>query len=247
MGIKGLDMPVATVVALNFLPLVAASYGWRASFAASTLLLLASTAVFILLFEDRPLGNSAAKMFEGLWNRQMWLLGAVWCFVNMGTIAYSTWAGTFFLQLKGVPAHLAFFMAGILMLTALPLNPVVGTLSDRLGKRKIFITLSMALMGVSFTLIAFLSLPLLFSAVVLLGFSAFYAPVIFASTSELLPEEKAGLGFSILFTCGFAGTFLGPFLVGYIQDAFPGGTPSFLAMAVFSVSALMCSRLLKVR
>lgn len=247
MGIKGLEMPIATILALNLLPIVIAIHGWRISFFIYTVVLIISTAFFILFFREKPLREPRVKMFEGLWNKQMWLLAIIWGFTSMSSMGYSTWAGTFFIELWKIPVNLAFFMASILMITAVPLSPFIGYLSDRLGKRRIFIIVSSLLMGISLILIPILPGSLLYLAITLLAISSFRAPIIFALTSEILPRESAGLGFGILFICSSIGMFIGPSLVGFVKDLFPGGGPAFFTMGAFSFLTLICTKFLKTR
>lgn len=247
MGIKGLEMPVAAVLTLNLIPIVIAIHGWRASFIISTCLLIISTAFFILLFKEKPLRKSRAKMFRGVWNKQMWLLGLIWSFTMMGISAYSTWAGTFFIDIWEMPVNVAFFMASILMITAIPLWPLIGIISDRLGRRKIFIIVSSFLMGISLILMSILPGTLLYLPIALLAVSSFSVPIIFALTSEILPKEQAGLGFGILFMCSNVGVSLGTILVGFVEDLFPLSGVAFFLMGVFSFLALLCVKFLKVR
>ncbi|MDH5707236.1 MAG: MFS transporter [Candidatus Aminicenantes bacterium] len=247
MGIKGLDLPIATILALNLLPIVITIHGWRASFTVSTVLLIISTAFFIFLFREKPLRESGTKMFEGIWNKQMWLLGITWSFVTISIVAYSTWAGTFFIELWKIPVNVAFFMASILMIGMILLSAPIGYLSDRLGKRKIFLIFSFLLMGISLILIPILPGSFLYLAIALLAISGFSAPIIHALTPEILPRERAGLGFGILFTCSFIGTFIGPILVGFVKDLFPGGGPAFFTMGAFPLLSLICTKFLKVR
>jgi len=247
MGIKGLEWPIATILALNLLPIVIAIHGWRISFFIYTVILIISTASFILLFREKPLREPRVKMFEGLWNKQMWLLAIIWGFSNMSVIGYSTWAGTFFTELWKIPVNLAFFMASILMIVQIPLSPFMGFMSDRLGKRRILIMASSLLMGISFILIPILPGSLLYLGIALLAISNFRAPIIFALTSEILPRERAGLGFGILFICSSIGMFVGPSLVGFVKDLFPGGGPAFFTMSAFSFLALICTKFLKTR
>lgn len=247
MGIKALDMPIATVLALNLLPIVIAIHGWRASFIVSTVLLIISTASFLLLFKEKPLREPGPKMFEGMWNKQMWLLGIIWSFITMSLIAYSTWAGTFFIELWKIPVNVAFFMASVLMIGAIFLSPSIGYLSDRLGNRRIFIIFSFLLMGISLILIPILPGSFLYLAIALLAISGFSGPIIFALTSEILPRERAGLGFGILFTCSFIGTFIGPILVGFVKDSFPGGEAAFFTMGALPFLSLIFTKFLKVR
>jgi predicted MFS family arabinose efflux permease len=253
MGIKALDMPLATVTALNFIPLLVSYYGWKASFAASTVILLFSTIIFYILYNEQNLkkGKVIVKLdkeiFQGILNRQIWLLGATFALINMAVFAYSTWAGTFFIQLKNVPLNLAFFMASIIAVAMIPLNPAVGILCDRLGRRKVFIMASAMLMGVSFMLMPFFYLPMLLIPVALLAVAAFFPTPIFTLPSEILSKERARLGFGILFSCGSLGIVIGPIIVGYVKDIFPGGAPSFFTMTALSILAFIFSTLLKVK
>ncbi|MFX0207770.1 MAG: nitrate/nitrite transporter [Candidatus Hodarchaeota archaeon] len=247
MGIKGLDMPIAAILALNLLPIVITIHGWRTSFTVSTVLLIISTIIFILLFREKPLRGHGTKMFEGIWNKQMWLLGITWCFITMTLVAYSTWAGPFFIELWGIPVNVAFFMASVLMIGMILLSPPIGYLSDRLGKRRIFIIFSFLLMGISLILIPILPGSFLYLAIALLAISGFSAPIIHALTPEILPRERAGLGFGILFTCSFIGIFIGPILVGFVKDLFPGGGPAFFTMGALPFLSLICAKFLKVR
>ena len=83
MGIKGLDMPLATIISLNLLPLITASYSWRISLLLSMVSLIISTLLFLLFMKDKNTQQIRMTLFDGLWNRQMWLLGVTWCFFTM--------------------------------------------------------------------------------------------------------------------------------------------------------------------
>jgi len=247
MGIKGLEMPIATILALNLLPIVIAIHGWRISFFVYTVILIISTAFFILFFREKPLREPRVKMFEGLWDKQMWLLGVIWGLTSLSIITYTTWAGAFFIEIWKMPVNLAFFMASVPRFAQIPLSPLIGSMSDRLGRRKIFIIVSSLLIGISLFLIPILPGSLLYLAIALLAISSFRAPIIFALTSEILPRERAGLGFGILFIFSSTGTFLGPSLVGFVKDLFPDGGPAFFTMSAFSFLALICTKFLKTR
>ena len=75
--------------------------------------------------------------FRSIMSRRVWLLGMVWGFFNMGMHSYTTWAGTFFIEMKGIPSDLSFFMASLPMLIIIPLGPVAGPLSDRFGRKTV--------------------------------------------------------------------------------------------------------------
>lgn len=240
MGIKSMDRPLSTVIALNVLPFVIAMFGWEQGFTIYTSLLIFSTIVFILFFEEEnPLEKTGENLFDGIWNKQMWLLGLIMALVTISVTGYTTWAGVFFIEEWGLSDNLAFFLASIIMITAIPLSPLIGFLSDKLEKRKIFLILASVLMGISFILIPLVPSSYFYLAIAVLAISSFGPPIIFALTSEFLPRKRSGLGFGILFTCNYAGVFSGPLIVGYIKDIFIEAEPAFLTMSVFPFLALI--------
>jgi MFS family permease len=247
MGILAINMPIVTVMALNLLPWVTGAFGWRAGFFIATVVLAAGTLVYFSLMGEKPVKKRVPITLGGLRNRQMWLLGAVWALFNMATVSYLTWAGTFFMELKNIPVGTAFFMASFLMIAAMILTPFTGALSDRLGRRKIFLMAASLGMCVSFLLIPGLSLPALILPVAMLGVTAaFLPPPLFSLPPEILPL-RVGLGYGVLNTCLSVGIASGPALVGYIRDIFPGEFPVYAIMAVFSFLAFVCASLLRTR
>jgi MFS family permease len=197
--------------------------------------------------KEEPSKKQAPVMIEGIKNRQMWLLGIVWALFNAAAISYLTWAGTFFIELKNISSSVAFFMASFLMIAAMTMAPLTGTLSDKLGKRKIFLMGASVGMSVSFLLMPGLSLPLLIFPVITLGVAAaFLPPPLFSLPPEILPL-RTGLGYGILNVCLSVGIVSGPALVGHIRDTFPGEFPVYAMMAVFSLLAFVFASLLKTR
>jgi len=246
MGIKALDMSTATVITFNLYPIIASYYGWRFSFMSSTVVLLASMVSFLLVFEETP-QEQGVSTFEGIANPQVWILGAIWAFFNMSIISFTTWAGTFFIESKGVPINLAFFMASLSMLISVLLAPFVGALSDKVRKRKVFIVTSSVGMAVSLLFIARLSLPFLFLPVLSFAVATPFLPVnVFSLSSQILSSERAGLSFGVLFTGNYIGALLGPLLTGYTRDVFPEFS-SFFVIAIFSFLTFLSASLLRTR
>ena len=247
-GISTLNMPIAVIIALNFLPIVASGFGWKAGFLIATVALGVSTIVYFFLFEEKNQIKQATGTLLGLKNKQAWILGAVWGLFVLVYQSYVTWAGTFFIEFKNIPSGIAFFMASFVMVPMILLGPVAGILSDKSGKRKIFLMIAFLGMGVSFLLIPGLSFPLLFLPVTLLAVSsAFLPPALYALPSEILSSRMAGVVYGILFTCWSVGVLTGPTFVGYVRDTFSGELPIYLVLATFSFLALICVSFLKTK
>ena len=115
----------------------------------SMISLIISTVLFLLFMKDKKTQQIRMTLFDGLWDKQMWLLGITWCFITMTFAAYITWAGTIFVEHYALYFEIAFFLASIIVLANLPLNPIIGIISDRVNKRKLFIIISTLLMSIS--------------------------------------------------------------------------------------------------
>ncbi len=247
-GISTLNMPFAIIIALNILPIVAEGFGWRTSFLIATIALAASTLTYLLAFDDKVQVRQATGSWRAIRNRQAWLVGLVWGLFVLVYQSYATWAGTFYIELKDIPASTAFFMASFMTVTAIPIGPLAGMMSDRVGKRKLVLVITTFLMGVSFLLIPGLDLPLLMAPVALFALAAtFLPPALFALPSEVLSPELAGVGFGIMYVCWSVGTSSGPAIIGWIRDTFAGELPIYLVLALFSFLALGIASRLKTR
>lgn len=187
-------------------------------------------------------------MHVGLKNKQIWLVGLIWALFNIAALSYTTWAGTFFIEMKSISSGVAFFLASFLMIATMILAPIIGRLSDKFGKRRVFLMIASLGMCISFLLIPGVSFPLLILPVVSLGVTAaFLTPALFSLPSEILSPKMAGVGFGVLNTFLGIGVAIGPSLIGYIRDTFSGEPPSYVAMAIFSFLAFICASFLKTR
>lgn len=246
MGVKSLDNPAASVIALNLLPVLASAFQWRVSFLIPTIVLGLTTMLFFTFFKGRDMDRQQIHLRDAL-NRQIWLTGSVFAFFNMGMISFITWAGTFFIEMKGIPSDLSFFLASLAMLMLIPLGPVAGTLSDRFGGR-ILITASALVSSVSFLLVPYFAVPTLFFPVIALGIgNSFLVPSIFALQSKILPSGKAGIAFGVFSTCGSIGVTIGPYLVGLTRDVTSGSSPVFLLMSAFCFVSFFCALFIRVK
>lgn len=245
MGIRALDMPLATSLAFNLIPHI--HHTWRVAFITYTVLLVISGVTFVFLFPGSKSFKSQSMDFRHILNREMWILGVIWAFFTMTTSSYMSWGGVFFMEYKGLSPPKAFLFASIIMISLIVVAPIVGELSDRTGKRKIYITISGVVMSTSLLIIPHLSLPALYIAVVVFGIFALSPPVVFALISEVLPGESSALGFGVLFTFLGVGNLLGPFIIGMVRDTSTGMVPSFLIMASFSFITSILSLFLKTR
>lgn len=246
-GIKSLDMPIATATALNFLPRLADTFGWRVSFLVPVIILAFTTTTFLLVAKERDKVKQQIVPLKALKNRQAWLLGIIFSFWNMGFSSYLTWGGTFFVEMKGISNDFSFFLVSLITLMMIPLSPVSGILSDKFG-RKIFALLSSLATFISFLFIPYLILPLLLLPILTLSFANSFLPApLLSLQSKVLPAEIAGLSFGIFSTCISAGSALGPYLTGLTRDVFPNNASVFFIMAIFFLLVFLCSSFLKVR
>jgi len=245
MGLFGLNMPVATVLSFNTLGGVASTYNWRTPILFVTI--VNASILLICVFSIREKGRYAPERstFRSLKNPNIWILGLVWGFFNMGAIGYTSWGKTIFTKFLSLPLAFSDFLASLPMLAAL-ITPLSGFLSDRTGKRRPFILLSSLLMLVVFLLFPFLNETSYLALASILGLSAtFLPPAVFALPEEILGIGKGGLGFSVLNTCLNLGIILGPMSIGYALDMTQNEIFAFLLMAAFMFITSILALVLK--
>ena len=197
MGIFGLTMPVATVVAFNSLAVVANGYGWRDAFLVTTVVNILALALCILAKERRP-DSPVKTSLAPLRNVNIWILGVIWGLFNMAVVGYSTFGKTIFIG-YGLTEGMSDLLASTLMVGTLT-TPLTGFLSDRIGgKRRPLIVVATCAMFLMFPLFPYVEAKYLFALGLVLGLLvAFLPPALFALPDAILGEGKGEVTHSAL-------------------------------------------------
>jgi NNP family nitrate/nitrite transporter-like MFS transporter len=248
MGIFSVSMPLATIIAFPTAGTLAVTYGWRSSFYLSLVIGVIATVVYVLIVRDGPM-SSRGGGFTGLSafkNLEVWKVGIIWLFFNGAILSFNTWAPTLLIDFKGFTPVEASFYASLMSWISFFAIPLYGTLSDRLGKRKVFIVAGAAILCLTEIAAAYSSGVILIMVIVAIGLvSAMLPGNIQTLPSEILGPSKAGIGFAVLGICGNIGMAATQPIAGMILDASGSYSLSILSMAVFA--ALCCGSALLVK
>ena len=164
----------------------------------------------------RQYGGALRTMFT---NRVLLGLSVISATRTMGQNALHTFLPIYLAYEVGLsPATIGLYV-GMLTFASLFTGPVMGTVSDRTGRKPILLSglllssILMASLGVSRSGIPFLS------ALVLLGFFLFsMRPVIFAHALDVTPRDVGSTTTSFLFAMNTAFSAISPVIAGMIAD-----------------------------
>lgn len=141
------------------------------------------------------------------------------------TVVYYTWAiglSGFAITTKGVPATGALWATVAANLVFMAILPLWGRLSDRIGRKPVFVTYSIAFAVLSFPLLALLddsALRMFLVMVVALGFLGAFVGIMPAYFAELFPTSvrASGIGVPYSFVVAiFGGT--APYLLTWLSS-----------------------------
>ena len=181
-------------------------------------------------------------------NAEVWKVGIIWLFFNGAILSFNTWAPTLLTTYKGFTPVEASFYASLLSWISLFAVPIYGTLSDRIGKRKVFIVAGAALLCFTEVAAAYSSGIILIAGIVAIGLvSAMMPGNIQTLPSEILGPSRAGVGFAVLGICGNIGIAATQPLAGVILDSTGSYSLSILSMALFAALCLGSALLVKVK
>ena len=251
-GIIGMTYSLSIVVAFNLFGWINTTSNYQVAswvmflfaFIASVLL-LARCNIFSSVEITTNDSSEKPKLIEGLKNRDMLLIGLMWLAVNMGMGSYITWVKVFLVEYKGFTPTLADLLASVIMILGI-LRPFVGKLSDKLGRRKIFVNISTFGYGISILLLPFLTGFALYSIFAIMSIAGiFIAPAVLALPGDVM-KEKAQVGYGILNTSANIGYLIGPVITAWFFDNY-GLFIGFLTIGVFFSLAFLFSALLKVK
>ncbi len=252
MGIFNSVMPLGTILTLNKFGRLAAFSSWRLPLLLASLYTLFMLLLFNLKYFDPPqqepeeakpsMGQSVAYLSKV--SLPVWLIGIIWLLYNGGAIAYLSFVGDYYVSVGYELSH-AGFLSSLLMIGALFLSPVVGSLIDRFGGEEHFILGGSAALALLFWLVPKTGLNPLYLGI-FIGTAAACVPApVFALLPNFLPPERLGLGYGILATLLNIGVLIGPYFVGYFHDLKASYVPGFNLMAIFLMLSAFFAVLLR--
>ncbi len=248
MGIFTISMLLATIIAFPTAGTLAVIYGWRSAFYVSLAISVIATTIYVIIVRDGPMSTRGGG-FSGLSafkNVEVWKVGIIWLLFNGAILSFNTWAPTLLTTYKGFTSVEASFYASLLSWISLFAVPIYGMLSDRLGKRKMFIVAGAALLCLTEVAAAYSSGLVLIAGIVAIGLvSAMMPGTIQTLPSEILGPSLSGVGFAVLSIGGNIGIAATQPLAGVIIDSTGSYSLSILSMAIFA--ALCCCSALLVK
>ncbi len=250
MGIYTIGMPLGTVIAFPVAGQLAVSLGWRSAFYVSLGLAVAATIAYFLLVKNGPLYRQSGGFsgFSAFKNVDVWKIGLVWLFFNGAMLSFNTWAPTLLINFKGLSTVDASFYASLMSWIAILAVPAYGMLSDRMGKRKIFVVAGAGLVFLVEVGAAYSSGLMIVAAILALGLvSAMVPGNIQTLPSEILEPEKVGAGFAILGICMNLGNAVSQPLIGAVIDATGAFTTSVLAIAAWAAACFVATLFIKAK
>jgi predicted MFS family arabinose efflux permease len=249
-GIGNAMTAVGQSALLFGIPLVAAFLGgWRGVMQVTALVSLAAGALWAVTARERPLAVAPGprpRAFEALKRREFYILGLI---TVGGATAYTAsilFLPTYLVRERGLTLPVAGSVTAALPLAGLLANLTSGLLSDRVGRRKVFIwPVGLALPPLYFLAFSAIPIPALVVVVFLVGYCAWLPfPVLTAIPFELpgvRPAEVA-VGQALVQALTGLGILVGPLLVGQVAvmtGSLRGGLLSLVALPVlFAIGCL---------
>jgi sugar phosphate permease len=172
-------------------------------------------------------------------------LGGLYFLFGFTHVIYATFIVTALVQERGFPEAVAGQFWSWIGLLSMASGPMLGTLSDRFGRRAGLMTV-FACQTMAYVLVALpLPEPFLYASVALFGLVAWSIPTIMAAAvgDYLGPEQAASAFGSVTFFFAI-GQISGPFLAGMTADAWGSFSGSFALAAVLTTTAVVAAAFL---
>ncbi|MFZ2330509.1 MAG: MFS transporter [Atribacterota bacterium] len=251
MGIFNTAMPLGSIFTLNTFSVLAGIYTWQIPLLLTSFFCLGVLVLVYFRYPELPDEIRRQKQPEfkekvltlRKTGPQVWLVAAIWMMYNASTISYLTFGADYY-QYAGYDVNYASFLTSLLMVGSLLFSPLVGTLTDRVGRKEYFIIVG----SIAIALLLYFVPRTLFNPIIIGGLIGFFAASIPSPVFSLVPKyislAQVGLGYGILSTCLNIGILLGPLLVGFSYDQTQNYLVGFDLMAIFALFTALITLLL---
>jgi MFS family permease len=254
-GIWATWVPIGTLAIFNLAPLLTASLGWQ-----SVWWVGAGFALVMMVFYGALVRRPPAQPLDGpddsgpttigyaLANRSIWLLALEFACFNLTLTGMGTYYPTFLSEVRGYPLGEAAFISSITSMAILISAPLAGTLSDRIGSRRLVLSLPFLPMALLFI---FPFRVMGWQIIALLGVQGLLAGGIPTATFAAAPEvmqkpQWAGLGLAAILVGQNLGLLIGPVLFGELIHRMGWAFAGYM-MIPLCLLGFICGWMVKVR
>ncbi|MDG6933677.1 MAG: MFS transporter [Nitrososphaerota archaeon] len=247
-------LPVGTGISFDLLAPFGKELGWRGETGIATAVVIAALVVYSLVAKPRTGARavSSSSIAPVLRNGAMLRLIVTVVLGYTAIIGFTTWAPSTLVSYAHIPIWLASVIASILLLIDIPLGPFWGSLSDRLGRRKLFVVLAFVIYAMASLFVPFAATSpswLVAPALILVigamgtGCSMFF-PAALTIPGNIASPEGAGTAYGLFFTAQIIGMLVGPLLIGYSLDV-ASPFAGFLTVSIITFVGLLASVMIR--
>ena len=179
--------------------------------------------------------------------RKITILSIIISVLNLVTwYTFTAWIPTFFVQ-SGLTVAKSFTFSFVIMLGAIPGNALAALISDKLGRKKTLVILSI-LLGIIGLLYGYASSPayaMVYGFLFVMGGNILIAIIMASYIPELFPTPIRMAGSSLANAFGRAATILSPYLIAYLfQHGGQGAVfwSSFIMYIIMAICVLWLGR-----
>jgi MFS family permease len=267
-GIWASSVGIGNVATLLIAPSLGVSHGWSsvwwagAGFSALAFILFAA---FFRMPKQTEMTTAPApaaaadekppSLAKGMANRNFWMIAIAFGCYNLVVMAMCTFLPVFLEVVRGYSKTYdkgilmnAGFVTALIMAASIFAGPAGGSISDRLGKRKMMVLIPYILMAATFFFPFTISIQLIPWYMIAFGvFGGPIAPVLLASVPEVAPKPQLiGIGMSVAAVGQNIGMYIGPSLFPIIMEA-KGWETAGLWMIPICLVGIIATFCIKVR
>jgi MFS family permease len=231
MGIWATWVPVGSLIMYLLAPAMSATTGWQSVWWLAVIFTLVTMLLYGLFVRMPPNLNASVitqptapqsnNLLKSLANRDIWLLALEFGAFNLVFLALATFYPTFLYENRGYPLPQASFIASIATIAVLFSAPLAGWLSDRIGSRRLMMSLPFLLFCVILLLPFRVTSWQISALMIAQGLIVGAVPTAtFAAAPEVMKDARlAGLGMAVVMVGQNLGMFIGPVLFGRMVES----------------------------
>ena len=209
---------VGIIVAAPLSGVIAARYGYRATFAGAVLLFAGSTALDFLITQTRAIHTGPVRRWPGAF----WTLLALTPFAALVAVLPTPLLSVYLHDIAAVPLEQIGIFVALVSIGSAVFSTLAGRMADRIGPVPAIVGAGIALTAgaAALALAAHTELAVAAGAV-LIGANAAANPVLAATIERILPPSRIAVGyaaFQLAYTGGFG---VGGIIAGSLYEADP--------------------------